>query len=116
MKRYMENINTFKNYLTRTNMSHDIKDYVKNLDEEKLAWFYNQVKEPLEFLTDEEYLFYKFRWIKNRDFKDLSKEIFIESLCNPECIKEPIIKADWDDILHQRYAKDVQYLYECMRA
>ena len=115
MKNYMKNINTFKSYLTASNMPHDIKEYVKELDDEKLQWFYNQAKEPLEFLTNEEYLFYKFRWIKKHDFDDLSKEIFIESLCNPECIKEPIIKAEWGDVLHQRYAKDIQELYECMR-
>jgi len=115
MKKYMENVNTFKSYLTRSNMLSDIREYVKDLDNEKLNWFYNQCQEPLKFLTDEGYLFYKFRWIRNHNFNDLSKEIFIESLCNPEGIKEPIVKEEWNNLLYKRYEKDIQELYDCMK-
>ncbi|MCL2773386.1 MAG: hypothetical protein FWD71_08545 [Oscillospiraceae bacterium] len=108
MKWYMKSIITFKNYLTQSNIPSDIREYVKELDEEKLNWFYNQMKEPMEFLTDVDYLFYKFRWISICEFDDLSKEIFLQSIFNnAEGIMTDIIKSGWFRILYDRYEKDI---------
>lgn len=112
MKWYMKNINTFENYLTQSNIPYDMKEYVENLDDEKLNWFYNQMKEPLEFIKDENYLFYKFRWIRKYEFKDLSKEIFLQSIFNSEGIQLDIIKDSWLSILYERYEKDIQSLID----
>jgi len=112
MKWYMKNVITFKNYLTQSNIPSDIKEYVKELEGEKLNWFYNQMKEPIEFLTDDGYLFYKFRWISKYDFDDLSKEIFLQAVFNAEGIEIDIIKPGWISILYDRYEKDINSTME----
>ena len=112
MKWYMKSIITFKNYLTQSNIPSDIREYVKELDEQKLNWFYNQMKEPMEFLTDEGYLFYKFRWISKCKFDDLGKEIFLQSIFNAEGIELDIIKPGWLNILYGRYEKDIHTIME----
>ena len=112
MKWYMKSIITFKNYLTQSNIPSDIREYVKDLNEEKLNWFFNQMKEPLEFLADEGYLLYKFRWISKYDFEDLSKEIFLQSIFNAEGIQLDIIKSGWISILYERYEKDINSIME----
>lgn len=70
------------------------------------------MKEPIEFLTDEGYLFYKFRWISKYEFDDLSKEIFLQSVFNTEGIITDIIKPGWFSILYNRYEKDIYSLME----
>ena len=103
----MKNVSTFKNYFTQSNQPHDFRDYVKSLDDDKLNWFYNQMKEPVEFIEDLSYLQYKFQWIKNSD--DLSKELFLQAVFSCE---GHLIKNKWFSILHKRYEKDIQELLE----
>jgi len=114
MKWYMKSIITFKNYLTQSNIPSDIREYVKELAEEKLNWFYNQMKEPIEFLTDDGYLFYKFKWINKYEWDDLSKEIFLQSIFNAEGIELDIIKSGWLNVLYKKYEKDIHSIMEDM--
>ena len=109
MRKFMKDIDSFKNYMNGIFSPKYLKEYINSLDELQLEWFYNQMKEPMEFLVDEKYLFYKFKWIKDRDFTDLSKEIFIEYLCNPEGYTFPIIKEEWEDILYERYFSNLPW-------
>ena len=110
MKEYMKSIDSFKDYLTSVFRPHYLREYVSNLDDDGLLWLYNQMKEPLEFLFDESYLYYKFKWIKDRDFDDLSYEIYVEYLCNPEFFNFTIIKPEWENILYERYKDKIRHL------
>lgn len=110
MKSFMKDINTFKMYMTDCLRPEYLVDYVNGLGDKKLECFYNQVKEPMEFLVDESYFYYKFNWIRKREFKDLSLEIYIEYLCNSELFTFPIIKEEWEDILYERYKDKIRHL------
>ncbi len=110
MRSFMKDINTFKMYMTDCFRPQYLIDYVNELDDKKLEWFYNQVREPMEFLVDESYFYYKFNWIRKREFKDLSLEIYIEYLCNSELFTFPIIKKEWEDILYERYKDKIKHL------
>ena len=103
----MKSIHTFKNYFTQTNQPHDFRNYVKSLDDDKLNWFYNQMKEPVEFIKDLSYLQYKFQWIKDGD--DLSKDLFIQAVMSCE---GHLVKDKWFNILYDRYEKDIQELID----
>ena len=112
MKRYMKNVDMFKLYLTQLNKPHYIREYVNSLNESELNWFYNQMREPLEFLKEESYLFYKLQWINKYEFDDLSKEIFLQSIFNAEGNENSVIKESWLDILYERYEKDIYSIIE----
>ena len=103
MKWYMKNIYSFKNYFTQSNQPHDFREYVKSLDDNKLNWFYNQMKEPVEFIKDLSYLQYKFQWVKDSD--DLSRELFTQAVMSCE---GHLVKDKWFSILYERYEKDIQ--------
>ena len=103
----MKNIHTFRNYFTQSNQPHDFRDYIKSLDENKLNRFYNQMKEPVEFIKDLSYLQYKFQWIKETE--DLSKELFLQAVFSCE---GQYIKDKWFNVLYERYEKDIQELIE----
>ncbi len=106
MDDYMKDVSTFKSYMTNGFKPRYLVNYVNSLNEEELNWFYEQMKEPLEFLTTESYLFYKLKWILKNKFTDLSKEIYAEYLCNPEGFTFTIIKPEWEPILEKRYYQD----------
>lgn len=106
MNRYMNSINEFKNYATSIWMPDYFREYVNELDEEKLDWFYHQVKDALEFLTSADYLIYKFNWIKEYPFTDLSKEIYLHTLYNPEFFTFDLIKPECEKVLEDKYKDD----------
>ena len=73
----------------------------------------------MEFLVDESYFYYKFNWIRKREFKDLSLEIYIEYLCNSELFTFSNYKKrmgnsralrEWEDILYERYKDKIKHL------
>lgn len=103
----MESIKSFKGYmLHKTNENYIIR-YCNSLDE--LDWnnFYNQMKEPLEFIIDESYLFYILKWILKFPYEDLSYDVYLEVIMNPEQIVKPLITKQWHSILEQRYGKKI---------
>ena len=106
MKNHIRTIDEFKAYATSVWVPDYFKVYVESLDEEKLEWFYNQVKDTLDVLACEEYLLYKFKWILNRPFTDLTKEIYVEYLYNPEMFKFDIIKPEYGRLLDKKYEND----------
>ena len=69
------------------------------------------VKEQLTYQEHEGYLIYKFRWIMKRDFTDLRKEIYIESICNAEGLERDIIKPKWREVLYEKYKEDIQRIF-----
>ena len=50
----------------------------------------NNIEEFKKYATS-----YKFQWIRVREFRDLTKEIYIEYLYNPEGVKFNIFKPGW---------------------
>lgn len=109
MKWYMKNIHVFKNYFTQSNKPHTFRDYINSLSDEKLIQFYNQMKEPVSFVKDLDYLLYKLRWIIDSDSDDLSRDLFIQSVMSCE---EHLIEDKWVSILYKRYEKDIQELLD----
>lgn len=102
MKEYMKSIASFQNYMLHHETANYIRRYCRQL--ESLGWkrFYFQMKEPLDFITDEKYLFYILKWILKEPFEDLSYEVYLQVVQNPEQISEPLIKDEWWIILNQR--------------
>lgn len=102
----MNDVDTFKNYATSVWVPGYFSEYVSELDDIHLNWFYYQVKNALEFLTTEAYLIYKFKWIKDKPFTDLSKEIYLQYLYNSESFTFDIIKTEWEKVLEEKYKDD----------
>lgn len=115
MKKHMNTIEEFKRYATSNLVPEYFRNYVNDLDKDELKWFYREVKETLDIMKDEAYLIYKFQWISTREFRDLTKEIYIEYLYNPEGIKYNIFKPGWEEKLADRYQydKDILSYYIC---
>ena len=111
LKEHMKNIKEFKESATSVWIPGYFREYVEELTEKELEDFYRQVKETLEVIEDEGYLIYKFRWIMKRDFTDLRKEIYIESLCNAEGLTRDIIKPKWREVLYEKYKEDIQRIF-----
>jgi len=107
MKKYMESIKSFKDYMLHKRNENYIIRYCNSLDE--LGWnnFYNQMKEPLEFIIDESYLFYILKWILKFPYEDLSYDVYLEVIMNPGQIVKPLITTKWHSILEQRYEKKI---------
>ncbi len=110
MKEHINNIEEFKKYATSSFVPNYFKNYVNALELGELKWFYEQVKNVLAILTDEGYLIYKFQWIRVREFRDLTKEIYIEYLYNPEGVKFNIFKPGWEEKLDDKYQYDKDVL------
>lgn len=53
----MKSLDIFKEYMSSSQVPNYVRQYCDNLDEFKWQWFYYQMKEPMEFVTDTEYLF-----------------------------------------------------------
>lgn len=106
MKESLKTIESFRKYCNTYWLPEYLRDYVKLLNQEELVWFYNQVKEALSYLTTEAYLIYKFKWIVQRTFTDLTKEIYLESLYNPEIFYFDIIKPKSEKELEKKYEND----------
>ena len=111
LKEHMKNIKEFKESATSVWIPGYFREYVEELTEKELEDFYRQVKETLEVIEDEGYLIYKFRWIMKRDFTDLRKEIYIESICNAEGLERDIIKPKWREVLYEEYKEDIQRIF-----
>jgi len=103
----MKNVHVFKNYFTKVNQPHDFREYIQGLNDDELSWFYNQIKEPVEFIKDINYLMFKLEWFK--DSINLSKDLFIQAVMSCET---HLIKAGWISILHERYKEDIQDLLD----
>lgn len=110
LKDHMNNIEEFKQYSNSVFLPEYYRNYVNNLDEEELRTFYCQVSELLEIIIDENYFLYKFRWIKMKEFRDLTKEIYLQYLYNSEGIKFNIFKPGWEEKLEVKYQYDKDVL------
>lgn len=99
----MKSLDIFKEYMSSSQVPNYVRRYCDNLDEFKWQWFYYQMKEPMEFVADTEYLFYVLKWILKYDFDDLGYEVYFQTIMDPEMWSEPLIKDKWWTILDKRY-------------
>lgn len=104
----MNSLDTFKDFMVSNEVPSYVWRYCSVLDEYKWQWFYLQMKEPMEFVTDIDYLFYILKWILKQDFKDLSYSVFFQDIMDPECRPESLIKNEWWPILQKRYLAQLQ--------
>lgn len=112
----MKSIETFKEHMLNYRNANYINRYCKLLDEFSWKKFYDQMKEPLQFVLDEEYLFYILKWILKEPFEDLSYEVYLQITMDPEQTSGPLIKAEWKVILDERYEEKLDELISELRA
>lgn len=91
--------------MTSSKSPNYVRRYCLQLDEFKWQWFYYQMKEPVEFIVDIEYLFYILKWILKDDFDDLGYSVYFQVIMDPEMRLEPLIKDEWWTILDKRYSE-----------
>lgn len=99
----MESIQVFKSYMSDEARPNHIKRFCRDLKHEQWSWFYGQMQEPASFVTDFDRLLYILKWILKYDFNDLSYEILLQEVMNPEGNLTPLIKDEWWPILCERY-------------
>ncbi|MFV2051138.1 hypothetical protein KDJ21_011585 [Metabacillus litoralis] len=75
------------------------------MDDSQWQWFYEQMLEPVTFVTDSTYLFYVLKWILKYDFDDLSYAVYFQDIMDPECIPQSLIKDEWLPVLWNRYGQ-----------
>jgi hypothetical protein len=101
--KFMKSLDSFKNFMSGNDVPNYVKRYCGGLDEFKWQWFYFEMKETIEFVTDIDCLFYILKWILKHDFDDLAYEVFFQEIMDPECRPKSLIKDEWWDILQARY-------------
>lgn len=108
IRKYMNNIFKFYYFMTKSpKVNRKTKEYVQKLNEKELIWFYKQMKEPVNFIIDEHFLFYYLDIIISHDFKDLSCEFFLYYNIEMFCFDE-IIDSKWMKLLSNRYKKELE--------
>jgi hypothetical protein len=103
--KFIKTLNKFKIHMTNPNMPNYVKRYCEDLSGEKWEWFYSQMKQALEVSRDADRLFYVLKWILKQDFDDLTYAIYLQDYLDPEMSPEPLIKDEWQAVLHERYKK-----------
>lgn len=101
----MKSLKSFRKFMTGYQVPNYVKRYCMRLDDHRWQWFYLQMKEPVGFVANIEYLFYTLKWILKSDFDDLAYEVYFQSIMNPEMRPEPLIKEEWWRILNKRYSE-----------
>ena len=99
----MKSLDAFKEFMAGSKAPNYVRRYCEDLDEIKWQWLYFQMKEPIEFVADVDYLFYILKWILKSNFDDLGYEVYFQSVMNPEMRPEPLIKDEWWSVLQKRY-------------
>lgn len=110
-KKFIETVNSFKEFMLSDDVPNYVVRYCKQLSEVKWIWFYAQMMEAI-MLTDElDYLFYVLKWILKTDFHDLTYEMYFYDMTNPECRLESLIKekywAMYSENYHNRFMEDM---------
>lgn len=105
---FMKSLDSFKNFMFSNDVPNYVKRYCSGLDEFKWQWFYYQMKEPVKFVADIEYLVYILKWILKEDFDDLGYAVYFQVIMDPEIRPEPLIKDEWRTILDKRYQERLQ--------
>lgn len=99
----MTTIESFKAYMLGSSSPNYVKRYCQQLNAERWKLFHNDFSEPLEFMCDEDYLFFILKWILKYPFEDLSFEVYLQVAMTPDHDIESLIKPEWIDVLDKRY-------------
>jgi len=105
---FMKSLQAFKVYMISTEAPNYVRRYCERLDKYEWLWFYEQMKEPMEFVEDTEYLFYILKWILKYDFDDLSYDVYTHYVMDPELCHDDAIKDAWMGILKERYGEHLE--------
>ena len=100
---FMKSLSDFKTYMTGCNVPNYVLRYCDLLDEQGWQWFYGQVGDALNFVGDIERFFYILKWILKYDFIDLTYEIFVHDIMDPESCSESLIKDECREFLEDKY-------------
>ena len=101
----MKSLNAFKAFMKSGDAPNCLVRYCRHLDKYGWLWFYEQMKEPAEFVKDIQYLFYILKWILKTDFDDLSYAVYVQYVMDSEMVYDDPIKDVWLGILQKRYGK-----------
>lgn len=100
---FIKSIDSFQVFMLGEGVPCYLQRYCKQLDDSQWQWFYEQMVEPVTFVTDIAYLFYVLKWILKYDFDDLSYAVYFQDMMDPECIPQSLIKNEWLPVLWNRY-------------
>lgn len=102
---FIKSFDSFKVFMLGEDVPCYVQRYCKQLDDSQWQWFYEQMLEPVTFVTDSTYLFYVLKWILKYDFDDLSYAVYFQDIMDPECIPQSLIKDEWLPVLWNRYGQ-----------
>jgi len=102
-KRFIENLNSFKEFMLSDDVPRYVIRYCNQLNEVKWIWFYAQMIEAVMITDELEYLFYVLKWILKTDFHDLTYEMYFYDMTNPECRSQSLIKDEYWTVYSEHY-------------
>ncbi|OIJ21359.1 hypothetical protein BKP45_00850 [Anaerobacillus alkalidiazotrophicus] len=102
---FIKSIDSFQVFMLGEGVPCYVQRYCKQLDASQWQWFYEQMLEPVTFVTDTAYLFYVLKWILKYDFDDLSYAVYFQDIMDPECNPQSLIKDEWLPVLWNRYGQ-----------
>jgi len=104
----MKSLQAFKVFMESAGAPNYVRRYCEGLDKFEWVWFYEQMKEPIEFVGDIEYLLYILKWILKHGFDDLSYAVYAHYVMDPEFCHDDAIKGTWLGILEERYGEQLE--------
>jgi hypothetical protein len=102
-KRFMETLNSFKEFMLSDAVPNYVIRYCEQLNEVKWIWFYAQMVEAMMITDELDYLFYVLKWILKTDFHDLAYEMYFYDMIDPECRTESLIKEKYWNMYSEHY-------------
>jgi hypothetical protein len=108
---FMEALPGFKAYMSSEKAPSYVRRYCECLDDGEWKRFFCQCKEPLEFVADTKFFFYILKWILKTDFDDLSFEVYVQYVMDPEGRYDGTIKPEWIPRLEKRYGSMLDMLF-----
>ena len=110
-KRFIENLDSFKDFILSNDIPNYVVRYCEQLNEVKWIWFYVQMMEAVMKTDELDYLFYVLKWILKTDFPDITYEMYLFDMTDPECRNESLIKENYwpmySEQYHNRFIEDI---------
>lgn len=102
-KRFIENLDSFKEFMLSEDVPRHITRYCKQLNDVKWIWFYAQMVEAVKITDELDYLFYVLKWILKTDFHDLTYEMYLYDMINSECRSQSLIADKYWTMYSEHY-------------
>ena len=107
LRDYMSDIYQFYYFMTRCSIvPPTVRSYTKNLSDKDLKKFYVQMKEPLKFLEDDDFMYFSLEHILEYKYDDLSFELYFQYHID-RSYSSNIINQKWIDELEKRYRYEI---------